>query len=388
MSKHFNKQFLKSDLSELESILSELVRVPSITPLDNGCQTYIANYLQSIGFTCQFFNNDPVTNLYAQFGKKNPRLLLAGHTDVVPTGPESQWDFPPFTLTKKNGYYYGRGVADMKGSLAAMMLAAHHFVTNYPHNEGLAFLITSAEEGDDYLKGTPYVMEQLIKNNISPDYCIVGEPSSQNTIGDTLKIGRRGSLTGKLHIQGKQGHVAYPHLALNPIHQFAPALAELAAKEWDKGNQHFPPSTLQITHIHAGGEANNIIPGELVVHFNIRFSTEQSAETLQNQIHNILDKHEIRHDIRWQLSGKPFLTPERHLVKTCCQVIESCTGKKTELSTSGGTSDARFIAPYGIDVVELGPVNASIHQINECLQCNDLNQLCNIYLQIYEKLLL
>lgn len=372
-------------MSALFEILQKLISYPSITPHDANCQSFIAEYLTNLGFHCQFFNNPPVTNLYAQFGSGNPMLLFAGHTDVVPPGPETHWKTPPFTLTEQEGYYYGRGVADMKGSIAAMMLAAKQFTETNP-NGRLAFLITSAEEGDEYDKGTPYVMKQLSDMGIKPQYCIVGEPSSQTTIADMIKIGRRGSLTGHITLQGKQGHVAYPHLAENPIHTIAPALLELTTTQWDQGNQHFPPSSFQVTHIQAGGEANNIIPGTLTLHFNIRYSTEQTAERLKSHITEIFQNHQLTPDIQWQHSGKPFLTSKGNLIDICKQVIHQITGKSPECSTSGGTSDARFIAPYGIEVVELGPVNASIHQVNERVRVSDLINLIDIYKEISSQL--
>ena len=365
-------------MSELSDLLQKLISCRSITPYDANCQIFIAEYLQNIGFQCQIFNNPPVSNLYAQFGSGNPLLLFAGHTDVVPPGPEADWETPPFTLSEKNGYYYGRGVADMKGSIAAMMIAAQQFTAHHP-NGSLAFLITSAEEGNEYDKGTPYVMKQLADRGIRPKYCIVGEPSSQTTIADMIKIGRRGSLTGQIVLHGKQGHVAYPHLAENPIHTIAAALLELTSTQWDHGNEFFPPSSLQVTHIHAGGEANNIIPGTLNLHFNIRYSTEQTAENLQSRIIEIFQSHQLTPEIQWQHSGKPFITQKGHFISMCSQVIQQITGKIPEYSTSGGTSDARFIAPYGIEVIELGPVNASIHQINERVSISDLGILIEIY---------
>ena len=368
-------------MSELSDLLQKLVSYRSVSPDDANSQDFIAEYLQKIGFQCHVFNNPPVSNLYAQFGSGDPLLLFAGHTDVVPPGPEFDWETPPFSLVEKDGYYYGRGVADMKGSLAAMMIAAKQFTTQHP-NGSLAFLITSGEEGNAYDKGTPYVMQQLAHRGIQPKYCIVGEPSSQTTIADMIKIGRRGSLTGQMILHGKQGHVAYPHLAENPIHTSIAALLELTTTQWDLGNEFFPPSSLQVTHIHAGGEANNIIPGTLTLYFNIRYSTEQTSENLKSRISEIFQRHQITSEIQWQHSGKPFITQSGHLLPICSQVIQQITGKIPEYSTSGGTSDARFIAPYGIEVIELGPLNASIHQINERVSIRDLEILVEIYTAI------
>jgi succinyl-diaminopimelate desuccinylase len=283
---------------------------------------------------------------------------------------------------------YGRGVADMKGSLAAMMAMAARFTKAHPNFQGsLGFLITSGEEGDDFDKGTPYVMSELQKQGINIDYCVVGEPSSTTQVGDVIKIGRRGSLTGKLQLNGIQGHVAYPHLAKNPIHMISPALAELAAMTWDEGNAYFPPTTFQVTHIHAGGEANNIIPGKLSLHFNFRFSTEQTCESLQEKVLACFHRYDLNPSIAWRLSGEPFLTSQGVLLNACTAAITSLTKQEPALSTSGGTSDGRFIAPYGVEVVELGPVNASIHQVNECVSLADLEMLGDIYYAICENIL-
>jgi len=282
----------------------------------------------------------------------------------------------------------GRGVADMKGSLAAMLVAAERFLHSHPKFTGsLGFLITSGEEGDDYDNGTPHVMAELKAQGITPDYCIVGEPSSHTKLGDTLKIGRRGSLTGHVCFHGKQGHVAYPHLAENPIHRLAPALNELVQHTWDTGNAYFPPTTLQITHIEAGGEANNIIPGELTLQFNLRYSTKQTADKIIKHIETLFKQHHLTADIRWTLSGKPFITESGELLTTCVDVITEQTGNAPDCSTSGGTSDARFIAPYGVEVVELGPINASIHQVNEHVTLSELNALADMYYQIAKRLL-
>lgn len=373
---------------ELQTILKKLISYPSITPTDDGCQQYMMDILNNLGFRCLTFNNPPVSNFFAQIGSGSPCLVFAGHTDVVPVGDSNQWLTDPFDLVVKDDHLYGRGVADMKGSLACMLMAAKRFVKNHAHFKGsLGFLITSGEEGNDYHLGTPYVMAQLQQQGIHPDFCIVGEPSATNRVGDVIKIGRRGSLNAQVILQGKQGHVAYPHLAQNPIHTISPALAELTAIRWDEGNAHFPPTSLQVTHIHSGGEANNIIPGELHLQFNIRFSTEQTVEKLQSKIIACFEKHDLTPAIDWQLSGEPFLTSKGQLLEQSIQAIQKHTGISPTLSTSGGTSDGRFIAPFGVEVVELGPVNATIHQVNECVSLSDLTVLTDIYYTICENII-
>lgn len=372
----------------MNDLLEKLIQFESITPQDAGCQEYMIDFFQQLGFQCTRFNNPPVANFFAQLGNKSPLLIFAGHTDVVPIGDISQWDSHPFILKEKEGTLYGRGVADMKGSLACMMMMAQRFVQEHASFKGsLGFLITSGEEGDDFNLGTPYVMEQLQHQGIHPQFCIVGEPSSNKRIGDTIKIGRRGSLTGKLLLQGKQGHVAYPHLAENPIHILAPALAALIATPWDQGNAYFPPTSLQVTKIQAGGEANNLIPGTVDLHFNFRFSTEQTAETLKAAVHSCFQQHGLKPSIEWQLNGEPFLTQQGSLVQSTIQSIQTITHQVPELSTTGGTSDARFIAPYGVEVIELGPLNATIHQVNECVDLADLETLTSIYSLICKELL-
>lgn len=375
-------------MTPIKEILSQLVRFPSITPADEHCQAFMMAYLKNLGFTCLPFNQDPVSNFFAYYGEKGPLLVFAGHTDVVPVGDETKWLTDPFSLTEKEGMLYGRGTADMKGSLASMMYMAERFVKTYPNFNGrLGFLITSGEEGDDYLLGTPYVMQQLAAQNITIDYCVVGEPSSTSRVGDVTKIGRRGSLSAKIRLHGIQGHVAYPHLADNPIHKLSPALAQLTSIQWDQGNEHFPPTSMQITYINSGGHASNIIPGELLMHLNFRYSTEQTEHGLKEQVAALFARHQLNPIIEWRLSGVPFLTSKGLLLDTCKQAILEQTGKETELSTSGGTSDGRFIAPYGVEVIELGPVNATIHQVNECVSLQDLELLENIYFSISEKLL-
>ena len=373
----------------LQAILKTLIAFKSITPTDVGCQDYLIQQLTALGFTCERFDNAPVSNFFARIGDAEPLFVFAGHTDVVPTGDLTQWHSHPFELHVQDKLAFGRGTADMKGSLAAMLIAAEQFIKNHSDfNGSLGFLITSGEEGDDFDKGTPYVMAELAKQNIKPTYCLVGEPSSTSKLGDTLKIGRRGSLTGHFVFEGKQGHVAYPHLAENPIHTLAPALSELVQHTFDTGNEYFPPSTLQITHIESGGEANNIIPGELTLQLNIRYSTEHTATQLMNAIHTHFEKHGLHPKTNWRVNGEPFITQSGKLVHACVDAITKNTKKAPELSTSGGTSDARFIAPFGVEVVELGPINASIHQVNECVDLDDLEKLSIIYYDILKHLLI
>ena len=376
-------------MTSIRQLLRDLIGFQSVTPHDAGCQQYMIPFFERIGFVCQTFDNPPVANFFARYGTCAPLLVFAGHTDVVPPGHETAWETPPFELTEKNGLISGRGVADMKGSLAAMMAMAERFVQDYPDFPGsLGFLITSGEEGDDFDKGTPHVMSCLKQEGTLLDYCVVGEPSSSDYTGDVIKTGRRGSLTGTLILTGIQGHVAYPHLAKNPIHMLSPALAELAATRWDEGNAHFPPTSFQITSIHSDGKASNIIPGELTLRFNFRFSTEQTSTGLQEKVLACLARHHLNAQIEWRLNGEPFLTSKGKLLESTIQAISSVTGKQPLLSTSGGTSDGRFIAPYGVEVLELGPVNASIHQVNECVKMSDLEQLEDMYYRICQNLFL
>lgn len=375
-------------MKTLKQLLADLVAFQSISPVDAGCQNYMITYLENLGFQCQRLDNAPVSNFYAQCGHGSPLFVFAGHTDVVPVGDPSKWHTDPFTLHEKDGYVYGRGTADMKGSLAAMLFAASRFIKDYPQFTGsVGFLITSGEEGDDFQLGTPYVMQQLHDQGIHPNFCIVGEPSSTHQVGDTIKIGRRGSLTGTFELHGKQGHVAYPHLADNPIHRIGAMLAELTTLVWDEGNAHFPPTSLQVTHIHSGGHASNIIPGTLHLQFNLRYSTEHTADSLKEAVAHCFEQHGLNNDITWRVNGEPFLTTSGHLLESCIDVIGAHTHIKTELSTSGGTSDGRFIAPYGVEVIELGPVNATIHQVNECVSLTDLDLLSHMYYSLCQKLL-
>lgn len=373
-----------------------LIARPSVTPVDEGCQTLMAERLQAIGFTCQTLvfgpEEAPVTNLWAiKRGRGHadgaPNLVFAGHTDVVPTGPVDQWTSPPFVPSYRDGCLYGRGAADMKTSLAAMVVASEEFVAQHPdHTGSIAFLITSDEEGPS-VDGTVKVCEWLTAQGERLDACIVGEPTSVKQVGDMIKNGRRGSLSGKLRIQGIQGHIAYPHLARNPIHQAAPALAELASIVWDQGNDHFPPTSWQMSNIHAGTGANNVIPGELLIDFNFRFSTESTPEGLQTRLEDVLRQHGLEFHIDWTLGGRPFLTRRGPLVDAMAAAIKDVTGLDTELSTTGGTSDGRFIAQICPQVVEFGPVNASIHKIDEHVAVADIEPLKNIYRQTLERLL-
>lgn len=372
----------------IEKILESLISYPSETPHDAGCQEYIIHFLESLGFHCSRFDNPPVSNFFARFGQEQPLLVFAGHTDVVSIGDRSKWHTDPFKLTHQDGMLFGRGTADMKGSIAAMLSAAQQFVTHHPTPIGsLGFLITSGEEGDHFHLGTEYAMAQLHAAGIHPNYCIVGEPSSTKQLGDMIKIGRRGSLSGKLTLHGKQGHVAYPHLAMNPIHTISPVLHELVSFQWDNGNAYFPPTSFQITRIEAGGSASNVIPGELQLDFNIRFSTEQTETNLKKIMNDCFSRYDLSPNIEWRLNGEPFLTSHGKLLEHCMNAIQHHTGLTPECSTSGGTSDGRFIAPYGVEVIELGPINASIHQVNECVALADLETLSKIYYAMCKSLL-
>lgn len=373
--------------SAVLSLARDLLSRPSITPEDAGCQAMMAEYLAKLGFVIEPMVFHDTTNLWARRGSQGPLFCFAGHTDVVPPGPLDQWATPPFEPTVKDGVLYARGAADMKGSIASMLVAVERFVTRYPDHAGsIAFLITSDEEGP-FINGTPKVVETLEARNEKITWCLVGEPSSSQRLGDTVKNGRRGSITGDLRVQGIQGHVAYPHLGRNPVHQAAPALAELAAEMWDEGNAFFPPTSFQIANISAGTGASNIIPGELYVQFNFRFSTESTDESLKKRVHDILDRHGLEYRLDWTLSGQPFLTASGQLVEATLASIEKITGLRSELSTSGGTSDGRFIAPTGAEVLELGPINATIHKVNEAVGVQELEQLAEIYEDLLVRLL-
>jgi succinyl-diaminopimelate desuccinylase len=364
-----------------------LIERASVTPDDQGCQQLLAERLQPLGFIIEHLRFGDVDNLWARRGSSKPLFVFAGHTDVVPPGPLHEWATPPFEPVIRDGCLYGRGAADMKGSIAAMVTACERFITEHADHQGsIAFLITSDEEGPS-VNGTVKVIELLRTRNEQIDWCLVGEPSCRNQIGDTIKNGRRGSLNGVLEIRGKQGHVAYPQLADNPIHRAAPALAELATVEWDAGNEFFPPTTFQISNIKAGSGTENVIPGLLKIMFNLRFSTASTADSLRLRVDEILTRHGLNYEIAWKLSGEPFLTPAGELVDAARAAIQSTVGIDTLLSTSGGTSDGRFIAPTGAQVVELGPVNATIHQINECVKAAELDKLTVIYEKILKQLL-
>lgn len=374
-------------MSSTLELTKELISRQSVTPDDKGCQQLMADRLERIGFTITRLQNGDVTNLWARRGTQTPLFAFAGHTDVVPTGPAENWTFPPFEPTEHEGLLYGRGTADMKGSLAAMVTATERFIAeNENHNGSIAFLITSDEEGPA-VDGTVRVLEYLESKNEKIDWCLVGEPSSTNKLGDVVKNGRRGSFSGNLTIHGKQGHVAYPHLANNPVHLAMPVLAELCATEWDKGNDYFPATTFQISNIHSGTGATNVIPGDIEVMFNFRFSTEVTHEILKQRVTAILDKYNINYTVDWNLSGNPFLTEKGELVQATQDAIKTITGYETELSTAGGTSDGRFIAPTGAQVIELGPLNKTIHQIDENVSISDLDKLSLVYTQILENLL-
>jgi len=377
------------DLSPTLQLACDLIRRPSVTPVDADCQTVMMQRLGDAGFKLEPMRIEDVDNFWATHGNhEGPVLCFAGHTDVVPTGPVTAWENDPFdALIDEHGMLCGRGAADMKGSLAAMLVAAERFVADHPDHRGsVAFLITSDEEGPAH-HGTKAVVERLAARKERLDWCIVGEPSSTTLVGDVVKNGRRGSLGAKLTVRGKQGHVAYPHLAKNPIHLTAGALAELAAEHWDNGNDFFPPTSFQISNLNSGTGATNVIPGDLVAVFNFRFSTESTVEGLQQRVAAILDKHELDWHIDWALSGLPFLTEPGALLDAVSASIKSVTGRDTKASTSGGTSDGRFIATLGTQVVELGPVNATIHQVNERILASDLDVLTEIYYQTLVKLL-
>lgn len=368
-------------------LTKELIARASVTPADAGCQQLLAAQLAPLGFNIEHLRFGDVDNLWARRGDTAPLFVFAGHTDVVPTGPETDWTFPPFTPSEHNGMLYGRGSADMKGSIAAMITACARFVTQHPKHRGsIGFLITSDEEGPA-VDGTVKVVETLQQRKEPIRWCLVGEPTSTAKVGDVIKNGRRGSLNGRLIIHGQQGHVAYPHLARNPIHQVAPALTELCAVTWDNGNAHFPPTTFQISNIHAGTGASNVIPGKVTIDFNFRFSTEVTDAILKARVATLLDKHKLDYEIEWSLSGNPFLTPAGELVDATRQAVQEVCGYATELSTSGGTSDGRFIAPTGAQVLELGPLNATIHKVDEHVRIADLDMLSKIYERILEQLL-
>jgi len=374
-------------MSETLELAKSLISKASVTPDDKGCQSIMIERLKKIGFEIHPLKFGEVDNFWATRGNGGPLFAFAGHTDVVPAGNEDAWNTKPFEPTIKDGFLYGRGAADMKGGLASMVTATENFVKENPnHNGTIAFLITSDEEGVA-INGTVKVMDYLKENNQKIDFCLIGEPSSTNITGDVIKNGRRGSLNGEINIQGQQGHVAYPHLAQNPIHLIAPALSELCKQEWDNGNEYFPATSFQISNVHSGDGVTNVIPGEAKVMFNIRYSTETTKEELKSKVHEILDLHKLDYSVDWFHSGYPFLTPKGELVSACISAVKETKEITPELATSGGTSDGRFIAQEGTQVVELGPVNATIHQVNESVLVQDLEDLSRIYSKVLTKIL-
>jgi len=369
------------------ALTKELISKQSVTPADDGCQPLLAERLSKLGFNCESLPREEVLNLWATRGTHGPTLVFAGHTDVVPPGPREHWDSDPFVPTERAGFLYGRGAADMKASLAAMVVATESFVANHPNHRGrIGYLITADEEGPA-IHGTRYVVDTLQRRGESIDWCVVGEPSSTSTLGDIIKNGRRGSINATLTIKGKQGHVAYPHLADNPMHKAFAALTALSELSWDSGNDYFDPTQLQFSNIHSGTGATNVIPGELVAVFNLRFSTEITADEIQSKCETVLDATGIDYALDWQLSGNPFLTEPGDLVDAVRESIMTVTGVSTQLSTGGGTSDGRFIASMGSQIIELGPINASIHQRNEHVLLSDIPKLARIYEGIMERLL-
>ncbi|UVW27510.1 succinyl-diaminopimelate desuccinylase [Massilia sp. H6] len=368
-------------------LTEELIALDSVTPHDRGCQQTLAALLAPLGFHCETIEANGVTNLWARRGTTSPVFVFAGHTDVVPTGPLHLWESQPFVPTRRDGKLYGRGASDMKTSIAAMVVACEEFIAAHPGHKGsIAFLITSDEEGPA-LDGTVLVCERLEERGETIDYCLVGEPTSNHVLGDTIKNGRRGSLSGHLVIKGIQGHIAYPQLARNPIHQAAPALADLVAEVWDEGNEYYAPTSWQVSNIQAGTGANNVIPGALSLDFNFRFSTASTADGLEARVHAILDRHGLDYALQWTLSGQPFLTPRGTLSDALCVAIQDELGVQAELSTTGGTSDGRFIARICPQVIEFGPPNASIHKIDEHIELRHIDPLKNIYRRTLEQLL-
>jgi len=372
---------MNSELTEniVIKLAKDLIARPSVTPEDFGCQKMMAERLSSSGFIHESMVFEDTTNLWSRRGTTEPVFCFAGHTDVVPAGNLELWDTPPFEPTIINGMLHGRGAADMKGSLAAMLVATERFVNDYPDHQGsIAYLITSDEEGP-FINGTTRVIDTLEARNEKISYCIVGEPTSSNKVGDVVKNGRRGSISGELTIHGKQGHVAYPEHVKNPIHLAMPALAELSQMHWDHGNEYFPETSFQLSNIESGTGATNVVPGHLTALFNLRFSTELNFQNIIDKIDGVLSEHQLNYEMKWTFNGKPFITEPGTLVDSTVKAIKTVTGIATELSTSGGTSDGRFIAPTGAQVIELGPCNATIHQVNESVNCEDLIKLADIY---------
>lgn len=374
-------------MSATLELTRRLIALPSITPEDAGCQALLGATLSELGFRVETLQFGEVTNLWAVWGERGPLFVFAGHTDVVPPGNTADWRSDPFEPCERDGYLFGRGAADMKGSLAAMLTATSAFLGAHQPHARIGFLITSDEEGSA-VDGTRRVMAELQRRGEQIDYCLVGEPSSSQAVGDTIKIGRRGSLSGRMRVKGIQGHVAYPHLADNPIHKALPALAALSTEVWDNGNAAFPATSFQISNINAGTGANNVIPETLTLDFNLRYSTELDAETIKSRVVAILKNFALDYTIDWHLSGEPFLTEDGTLIKAVEHAIAAVTGSAPERSTAGGTSDGRFIAPTGAEVVELGPCNATIHKIDECVRITDLERLAEIYQRLLEQVLL
>lgn len=373
--------------SPVLALAKDLISRQSVTPEDAGCQDVMIERLKALGFEIEVMVFDDTTNFWARKGTEAPLFTFAGHTDVVPAGKLEQWHTPPFEPTIIDGHLHGRGAADMKGSLACMVVAVERFIAQNPDHKGsIGFLITSDEEGP-FINGTTRVVDTLMARDEIIDMCIVGEPSSTLKVGDVVKNGRRGSMTGDITIKGTQGHVAYPHLAHNPVHQALPAIAELTNIKWDQGNDYFPPTSFQIPNLHAGTGASNVIPGEFNVQFNLRFSTELSAEEIQQRVHSTLDAHGLDYDLKWTLNGLPFLTDTGDLLDAVVKAVSDVNHQAPELLTTGGTSDGRFIAQMGAQVVELGPVNATIHKVNECVSISDLETLTDMYQKTLENLL-
>jgi succinyl-diaminopimelate desuccinylase len=368
-------------------LTEELIARASVSPVDGGCQALMIERLEAIGFTVEHMRFGPVDNFWATRGSGGPVFCFAGHTDVVPSGPVDEWQSDPFVPVIKDGLLYGRGAADMKSGLAAMVTACEEFVGRYPAHRGtLAFLITSDEEGPS-VDGTRRVVEALRERKQDIDWCLVGEPSSEKSLGDTFKIGRRGSLSGRLTVHGVQGHIAYPQFADNPVHAVAPALAELAARSWDQGNEHFQPTSFQVSNISAGTGAPNVIPGELKARFNLRFSTEQTIDGLKTVVEELLHRHRVKHTLDWFISGYPFLTVPGELSEAATRAVQEQLQITPKLSTGGGTSDGRFIAPMGAQVIEVGVINQTIHKVNECVRVADIDGLHRIYVRTLELLL-
>jgi len=374
-------------MSQTIELTRNLIARPSVTPADEGCQELMTQRLAAVGFHIERLRYGNVENFWATRGSGGPVFCFAGHTDVVPTGPLEEWRTSPFEPTEREGILYGRGAADMKSGLAAMVTATEDFVAACPGHRGtLAFLVTSDEEGPS-VDGTKRVVEALAERQARIDWCVVGEPSSESVIGDTIKIGRRGSLSGRLTVHGVQGHVAYPHLAENPVHTLAPALAELTGRIWDQGNEHFQPTTFQVSNLNAGTGAPNVIPGELKARFNLRYSPVQTLEGLKRQVEDILTRHKVRYSIEWYVSGEPFYTPAGRLSDAVCEAVAEIAGSPPKLSTGGGTSDGRFIATLGAQVVELGVVNTTIHKVNEHVRVSDVDALHGMYVGVLRRLL-